>query len=105
MEWKNNTLTGNKYAFGSYLKKEFDHIGPKIIGELIRGNTVSGSLVYDLVTQGHPTNSNYAVPLSEFTVVEKNIMNTPMKNIEASGSPTVTTGQIHKQVFNSNVVP
>jgi hypothetical protein len=105
MEWKNNQLEDNKYAFGSYLKKEFDHIGPKVIGELIRGNTVSGSLVYDLVTQGHPTNSNYAVPLSEFTVVEKNIMNTPMKNIEASGSPTITTGQVHKQVLNSNVVP
>ncbi len=106
IEWLYNYVDGKgaNQGYNSYLVKTEPHKGPKVLGELLRGNKITNvQTAYS--AQGSSSNSGYDVPVMEYVVAEHNMMATPMKNIESMAKPPISTSLVNKQVFYKNEKP
>ena len=103
MEWNNNYIDGQGGGQGyiSHLVKDGFEPGPKILGDLIRRNTVINvQTAYG--TESSRANSGYDKPVMEYVVAEHNIMKIPMRNINSPGMPAISPELVSKQVLYKN---
>lgn len=102
IEWYDNTCINNVRGYSAYIAKPDAHIGGKAFVDVQRRNGFSGSAYGDIVVQASSNNLGYDVPVMEYLIVEHCQGVTPAKNIEASGSPNVSSALVHKQIYNNN---
>jgi hypothetical protein len=103
IEWHKNYIDGKGagQGYSSYLIKDGVQPGPKVLGELLRRNTIV-NVETAYAVQGDRANSGYDKPVMEYVVAEHNIMAVPMRNISSPGRPAISTSLVHKQVLYKN---